>query len=107
VRGGGADATADILHIALTGVMVVFIFASVATGAPIGGRSFRVFSFATLVVMLAFGVLTSVLAPALASDEPTPWFGLMERINVGAFLLWVIMLAVSLWRPQRAAPSMP
>jgi NADH:ubiquinone oxidoreductase subunit 2 (subunit N) len=86
--------------------MVVFILAAVAAGASMGGRAFRLYSFVSLVVMLGFGVLTSVLAPALASDDPTPWFGLTERIDIGAFLLWVIVLALSLLRtaPRRHAP---
>ena len=39
------------------------------------------------------------LARVSANDQPTPWLGLTERIDVGAFLLWVVVLAISLWRP--------
>ncbi|HVJ21082.1 MAG TPA: DUF998 domain-containing protein [Polyangiaceae bacterium] len=102
-RGSGGNVTADLLHIALTGVMVLFIFAIVGIGASIRGQSFRRYSIATLLAMLVFGVLTSVVAPGLGRGEPTPWLGLLERINIGAFLLWVAVLAILLWRDQASS----
>ncbi len=100
VRGAGGDATADVLHIALTGVLVLFIFASVAFGASMRGRWFRLYSFATLLIMAVFGVLTSFAMRGVGTGEPTPWPGLTERIDIGAFLLWVVVLAISLVRVQ-------
>jgi flavodoxin len=39
---------------------------------------------------------------------PTPWIGVWERINVGVFLLWVIVLASALLRmPKHAAADAP
>ena len=51
--------------------------------------------------LLLGGVLSSLLsvnAPRIAANLPTPWVGVWERINIGAFLLWVVVLAVALWR---------
>ena len=33
---------------------------------------------------------------AVAANEPTPWIGLTERICIGAFLVWVVVLALAL-----------
>jgi hypothetical protein len=30
----------------------------------------------------------------LASHLPTPWIGVYERINIGVFLLWVVVLGI-------------
>jgi hypothetical protein len=100
VRGAGGPPTADTLHIALTGVMVLFIMASLGIGASMAGWWFRLYTVATLLVLVVFGVLTSLASSGLAIGEPTPWIGITERIDIGAFLLWVIVLATSLWRVQ-------
>jgi len=101
VRGTG-ESTRDVLHIALTGVLVLFILAAVAVGASIRERWFRLYSFATLLVMVVFGVLTSFTMRGVGTGDPTPWVGIMERVNIGAFLLWVVVLAVSLLRAPRS-----
>jgi hypothetical protein len=98
VRGSRGDTTRDILHIAITLLLVLLIFASVALGAAARGRAFRLYSFATLLVMIVFGALTSFMAPGLGTSEPTPWLGLAERLDIGAFLLWVAVLSIALLR---------
>jgi hypothetical protein len=102
VRGTG-DPARDIAHIVLTAILGVFILGSVGFGASIQGRSFRLYSFATLLMMVVFGVLTSFAARGVGTGEPTPWFGLTERINIGAFLLWVVVLGASLLRAAGTA----
>jgi hypothetical protein len=107
VRGTG-DGRRDALHVALTGVIVLLILAAIGFGAFTRGRRFKIYSFATVVTMVVFGALAGYLARDLATGGPTPWFGLAERINIGAYLLWVVVLAVSLLRDLRtAAPRSP
>lgn len=103
LRGTGGDATQDLLHIALTAVMVVLIFTSVAAGASLWGRRFRRYSFATLLIMVVFGALATLASQGLSTGEPTPWLGLTERINIGAFLLWVVVLALALLREHKTS----
>jgi hypothetical protein len=43
--------------------------------------------------------------PRIAANLPTPWVGVWERINIGAFLLWVVVLAVALLRGQVERPQ--
>ena len=52
---------------------------------------------------MVFGVLTFLDAPGIAANLPTPWIGVWERINVGVFLLWVVVLATALLRTGDAA----
>lgn len=96
LRGVGGD----LAHIVGTGVIVLFIVTGLGFGAFALGRRFRVYSIATLAATLAFGALTSVQAKGLATGDPTPWIGLTERLCIGAFLVWVGALAISLLRTQ-------
>ena len=97
--GGGTFS--DTLHLALGAITVVLMLTAMAIGAKAFGRSFRLYSFASVVVMTMFGILTSLEAPALSQNLPTPWIGVWERINIGVFLVWIVVLAVALWkRPQ-------
>jgi hypothetical protein len=59
---------------------------------------FRIYSIVTIVILLAFGALTTADASRVAANLPTPWVGLWERINIGVFLLWVVVLAIALMR---------
>jgi hypothetical protein len=35
---------------------------------------------------------------------PTPWMGVWERINIYAYMLWVVVLATALLRGRMAQP---
>jgi hypothetical protein len=62
------------------------------------GKRFRLYSIASIVVLVAFGAMTFRDAPRVQANLPTPWIGLWERINIGVFLLWVVVLATVLMR---------
>src|SRR5205085_11669587 len=51
------------------------------------------------------GALTSMDAPRVAENLPTPWVGVWERINIGVFLLWVAALATALLRTTTDLPD--
>jgi hypothetical protein len=86
----------DAGHIALTAVTGLLILAMTVFSAWAFGRGFRAYSLATAAVVLIFGGLTGVQATKLATGEPTPWLGLLERVSIGAWLLWLVVLAVEL-----------
>ena len=94
---GTVGSQRDALHIAATFVMSIFIVAAMAFGAFVRGRRFRVYSFATIAIVVVFGALAGFLARPMPG--PTPWLGLAERINIYATMLWMAALAASLWRP--------
>ena len=107
LAAGGGDAGATPLHEVLAGVTVFLMFLAIGFGATAFGKRFRLYSIATIVVLLVFGGLTFLEAPRLQANLPTPWIGLWERINISVFLLWVVMLGAMLWRtgtPQGETP---
>ena len=87
----------DTMHITLASVTVLLMFASMAFGAAAFGPRFRIYTIVSIVLLLLFGALTFPDAPRIAANQPTPWVGLYERINIGLFMLWVIALAARLW----------
>ena len=90
----------DGLHIAVTALTVLLMLLAIGFGAAALGPGFRLYSIVTLLVHLVFGAWAGADGPRLARGEPTPWIGVTERINIGAFLLWVAVLAVVLMRGQ-------
>jgi hypothetical protein len=60
------------------------------------GKKYRIYSILTFLVLLVFGALTFLEAPAVGVNQPTPWIGVWERINIGVSLLWITALANTL-----------
>jgi hypothetical protein len=98
VLAAGGGTLADTGHLVLGGITVALMFAAMAFGAAAFGMRFRIYSIVTIVILLAFGALTTADASRVAANLPTPWVGLWERINIGVFLLWVVVLAIALIR---------
>ncbi len=102
----GAEATPrGSLHGAMTAVMALFILLSMGFGAFLVGRWFRFYSFATIVIVITFGVLTGLQIPQLEAGQYTPWMGLTERINIYATMLWFAALAIALLRAHEERPQ--
>ena len=93
------------LHGPMTAVMSLFILLSISFGAFLLGRRFRFYSFATIVVVIMFGILTGLQAPHLEAGQPTPWMGFTERINIYATMLWFAVLAIALLRAEKGQGS--
>jgi len=88
----------DTMHIALAMVTIVLMFLAIGFGAKAFGTPFRIYSISSLIIFLVFGALTGMNASRIAENLPTPWVGVWERINIGAFLLWIIVFAIILLR---------
>jgi hypothetical protein len=93
---GTADSPRNTLHIAATIVMSIFIVATMASGAFAHERRFRLYSLATIATVVVFGAWAGVLARPMPG--PTPWLGLVERVNIYATMLWLAALAVCFLR---------
>lgn len=92
----------DIGHIVLTAATVLLIVAMMAFAAAPSSTGFRAYSALSALTVLAFGALTGTQAPQLAAGAPTPYMGLYERISIGAWLLWMVVLAAVLLAGTRA-----
>lgn len=92
----GEKSFSDTLHLTLAGVTVLLMVSAMGFGAFAFGQSFKYYSIGTIVFLLVFGLLTGLDAPKVETNEPTPWIGLWERLNIGAFLAWVVVLAQKL-----------
>jgi hypothetical protein len=101
VVAAGGSTLSDTMHVALTIVLSLLFLLAMGFGAAAFGKRFRVYSVTTILTLLVFGALTSMHTSALAANEPTPWQGVYERINIGAYLLWMTVLAIALLRARR------
>jgi len=98
----GAEATSrGSLHGPMTAVMSLFILLSMGFGAFLLGRRFKLYSFATIGIVIVFGVLTGLQAPRLGAGQSTPWMGLTERVNIYATMIWFAALAISLLQTEK------
>jgi hypothetical protein len=98
---GAAFTMTDAMHIAWSAVTVLLMMLAIAFGAAAFGRRFRVYSIATMVTLILFGVLTGLDGPRIAANLPTPWIGVWERIGIAAFMVWILVLAIELLRGAR------
>ena len=92
----GGNAPTDISHIALGVVTELLYLTALGLTAASLGKRFRIYSIATAILLLFFAVLTFLAVGAVGANQPTPLLGIYERINIGLFLLWIIVLATSL-----------
>lgn len=104
-EGGGT--LTDTLHIVWTAANGVLTIIAMVLGGAAFGRGFRIYSIASIAVVLAAGVVTSRSASALEADLPTPWMGVWERVNIAAWLLWVAVLSVMLLRRTARETRVP
>src|SRR5262249_43624169 len=96
----GQGSLTDTLHIAFTMVWALLVLLAMGFASAAFGKRFRLYTIATMVVLVVFGALTGSYGPRISTNLPTPWVGVWERINIGAFLLWLAVLAVALLRRE-------
>ena len=111
---GQSTMAADLPHIIVTGVIVVSLLSSMVAGAFALGRRFRVYSLATVLTVTVTTALTVPFAMRLAAGQPTPGFGIVERIAVYGFMIWTVVLSIAILRrpaggngPGRRAAAPP
>jgi hypothetical protein len=96
----GEGSRTDTMHIVLTGVNSLLILLAIGCGSTAFEKRFRLYSVATILVLVVTGGLTATQASRLEANLPTPWAGLMERISIGGYLLWQVVLATVLMGPR-------
>jgi hypothetical protein len=98
---GETPTLTDTMHIVFAMVTVLLMMVAIGFGAAAFGKRFRLYSIATLVLLLGFGVLAGSDGPKIAANLPTPLVGVWERIDIALFLLWVVVLATILLRKDK------
>ena len=98
----GEGTLRNAMHPPGTIVMSLFFVLAVGFGSTLLGKRFRYYSYATIAILVVFGVLAGLQAGQMQANEPTPWMGIEERINIYATMLWVAVLAIGLLRAQKA-----
>jgi len=95
------DLSSDMMHNILMGTVVpLLMFVTIGFGAAALGRWFRLYSILTIAVLLLGGALSGMQLAQMAAGETASWFGLTQRMLIGAWLSWVAVLAIVLLRPQ-------
>jgi hypothetical protein len=101
VLAAGGGTISDTMHIAFSMVTVLIMLCAMGFGAAAFKKSFRLYSIVTILILVGFGYLTGMDAPRLQANLFTPWLGVWERIMIGVYLLWVIVLSLILLRVDR------
>jgi hypothetical protein len=91
------------LHLIVTVVTVFLLLLIIGFGATADGKWFRLYSYATIIVFIVAGAWAFSELPRIAANLPTPWLGVRERIKIYGYMLWLMVLAVVLWRAQTTA----
>ena len=103
---GNEPTLTDALHIAWAMVTILLMMLIMGFGAAALGRSFRLYTLVTFIVFIIFGILIGTEAPGIPKDLPTPRIGIWERINIGAFMLWVMVFAIALLRRKNKSEAL-
>ena len=101
VLAAGGGTFTDTWHLVMATVTVLLMFLSIGFGATAFGKGFRFYSIITILVFIVFGVLTFVEAPNVDKNLPTPYIGLWERINIAAFMAWLLVFSINLLRLEK------
>jgi len=103
-----ANSLANTMHVILTMVTVIMILLIIGVGANAGGKWFRLYSYATILLLILAGVSSFMYLSEISANLPTPWLGVRERINIYGYMIWWIVLAIVLLRcPAPAVASKP
>ena len=95
---GATGSLSDTMHLALGAADVALLTVAIAAASSRFGKGFRIYSWATVIVMLATGAATALFVPGVNADLPTPGLGLLERTSLASYLLWIAILSVRLVR---------
>ncbi len=105
VIGAGGGTLTDTLHISFAMITVLFMMILMGFGAAVLGKSFRLFTIVIFLIFIIFGALSGMESPGINANLPTPHLGIWERINIGAFMLWVIVFANALLKKEKLSGS--
>ena len=95
---GTEQGLAGALHLIEGGVEMIVLLAAMALAARALGPRMRLYTLATVALMLAFGGWSAIEIPRVEAGLATPWVGVKERIYWYGYQLWFVVLALGLLR---------
>ena len=98
--GEPVSSTANTIHSIFAGIQVLLTLLSIGFGAAAYRNWFRFYSIGTLLTLLIAGVVAFWMAAAQGGIAAPQWFGLIERINVYGYDLWMAVLVIVLLRAE-------
>lgn len=90
----------DTMHIISTAVEVIAMFITIGFAAKSFGNRFRIYSIITIILLLLGGIFAGLYGSQMSEGLPTPWMGIIERVNIYGFMVWVIIFAIMLLRQK-------
>lgn len=97
------ESLTDTLHLLGGAIVGPLLLVVIVLGASAFGKRYRVYSIATILVVLAFAAWMGMDGAAITDNLATPWVGVKERIWVYAYQLWLVIFAIALLRTHLAA----
>jgi hypothetical protein len=94
------ESFSDTLHIVEGAIAICILLTIIGLATSTFGMRYRLYSVATVLVLLGFGGWTAMDGARLADNLSTPWLGIKERISVYAYQLWLVVFAVAVLRRQ-------
>lgn len=94
----GEGTLTDSLHIVWVVITLLLSLVLMGFAAAGLGKHFRLYTVMTWIIFMIFGVLTFIDSSGIQTNQPTPYIGIWERINIGSFLLWLIIFSYALKR---------
>ena len=101
VLAAGGGTFTDTMHIVYTALNALLMFAAIGFSMTAFGSRYRVYCIATVIVELAFGIVTGMQSSDMQANLPTPWLGVWERIILVAMMVWPVVFAIALLRRQQ------
>lgn len=96
VLAAGGGTLTDTLHIVFTAIEVPLMILIIAIGAGTFGKGFKWYSILTLIALIFFGILTGIESPNIQTNGDTPMIGVWERLNIGAYMTWIMVFSIRL-----------
>ena len=96
----GEGSLTDTMHILFAMMTIALMLLIIGFGAAALGKKFRLFSIICVFIYIVFGVLIGMDSPGVSANFPTPHLGIWQRINIGVFLIWIVVFAMTLLRKE-------
>jgi len=100
VLAAGGGTFTDTMHIVYSMVTVLLMLLTMWFTSKGLDKHFHYYSVVSVSMLIILGTWTGLQAPRLQQNMPTPWLGLVERVLIFIFLVWIVVLAIILLKTK-------